>query len=59
MSVSSTIMNSKHRNSGGVVGAVKCEIISFSLVMDANFPYSSSTHFFSICLFSRGTFACA
>lgn len=54
LSVSNIILNNRHKNNGGVEGAVKWAIMSFSLVIFDQFWYSSSTLFFSNCLFSFG-----
>lgn len=58
LSVSRSILISIHKNSGGVAGAVKCVITSFSLVIVVQFRYSSSTHFSSTTLFSFGMVFC-
>lgn len=47
LSVSQMILKSKQRNNGFVLGLMKCAMISFSLDMDVQLRYSSSTDFFS------------
>lgn len=44
-SVSIIIFHNKQRNSGDVPETEKCAIISFSLLIEAQFLYSSSTAF--------------
>lgn len=58
LSVSRIILISTQRNNGGVPGVVKCVMTSFSLVIVVQLRYSSSTHFFSTCLFSFGMGFC-
>lgn len=57
-SVSQIILNRRQRNKGFVVGRKKCAIMSFSLVIDVQVRYSSSTAFFNCCLFSGGWLFC-
>lgn len=47
LSVSQMILNSRQRNNGFVLGLMKCAMMSFSLDMDVQLRYSSSTDFFS------------
>lgn len=54
LSVSRIILMSTHKKRGGVPGVVKWVMTSFSLVIVTQLRYSSSTHFFSTCLFSFG-----
>lgn len=56
--VSKIILNSKHKNKGGVPVTLKCAIISFSLDIEFQLRYSSSTDFFSSCLFSLAVLLC-
>lgn len=47
LSVSQMILNSRQRNSGFVLGLIKCAMMSFSLDMEVQLRYSSSTDFFN------------
>lgn len=58
LSVSQMILNSRQRNSGFVLGLIKCAMMSFSLDMEVQLRYSSSTDFFNWCLFSAGWLFC-
>lgn len=57
-SVSRSIFQSRQRKSGGEPCMEKCVMISFSLVMDFHFLYSSSTFFFRLKRLSWGTLFC-
>lgn len=47
LSVSQMILKSRQRNSGFVLGLIKCAMMSFSLDMEVQLRYSSSTDFFN------------
>lgn len=57
-SVSNNIFHRRQRKSGDEPWAEKCVIISFSLVIDFHFRYSSSTFFFRLKRLSWGTLFC-
>lgn len=57
-SVSKSIFQSKQRKRGGDPCKEKCVMMSFSLVIDFHFLYSSSTFFFKLKRLSWGTLFC-